>query len=432
MLWRGELKLRTLECWAVVAGLALGAGCAPAGPDALNQGPRVLDPRFGDDGVVSTSLGCDVMAYGSALAVRPNGRFLVSGAGCGGWFVSQYRADGALDPAFGDAGTTFLFSEAKDWFRQAEHLFVRPDGRLLLAGVGGKDDGNAVRLLSPEGAEDLLFSAAADGALVGVVEPGFGLQALAVFPDGQLLIGNGETTVRLGLDGQRDGTWGTGGVATAKLFGGQTFLTNLAVNEAGQIAVVGLVTRTPYGLPFVALLKPDGTTDPAFTPFELPVGPLGFGKVSAVAFQPDGKLVLAGAVKSSDLAHFRPVLWRVNPNGTLDRTFGANGEAEAPTGGGDCAFTRVEVTADGRLVAGGSYEQKVYGSSAWLVSRFMPSGALDDAFALGGSTVFSLGSGYQLFGVQALAVTPEGYLLAGQVNASAADHGQLALVKLIP
>jgi uncharacterized delta-60 repeat protein len=71
----------------------------------------------------------------------------------------------------------------------------------------------------------------------------------------------------------------------------------------------------------------------------------------ALAVQPDGKLVAAGATAGPGLGNF--ALARYNLDGTLDPSFGTGGTVTTSFGGaGDVAFALV-VQADGKLVAAG-------------------------------------------------------------------------------
>jgi uncharacterized delta-60 repeat protein len=73
----------------------------------------------------------------------------------------------------------------------------------------------------------------------------------------------------------------------------------------------------------------------------------------AVAIQTDGKLVVAGA---SQVSHRRFALARYDSNGTLDPSFGADGDGKVRTrfaeGSGDAALA-VAIQANGKIVAAG-------------------------------------------------------------------------------
>ena len=115
----------------------------------------------------------------------------------------------------------------------------------------------------------------------------------------------------------------------------------------------------------------------------------------------------------------------------LDAPFGANGEAEAPTGGGDGAFSAVTVLANAKIVAAGFFKVSSLPSEAWQVARFSPSGELDATFAQAGSTVFNTGVAYSPGGAEALVVTAAGYVVAGR-GFSTNDPASFLLARVLP
>jgi uncharacterized delta-60 repeat protein len=81
-----------------------------------------------------------------------------------------------------------------------------------------------------------------------------------------------------------------------------------------------------------------------------------FGKSAsvgeAVAIQPDGKIVVAGTLGSTTSSDF--LVGRYNSNGRLDATFGGDGKVHTPDGkSGFCVGSAVAVEPDGRIVAVG-------------------------------------------------------------------------------
>jgi uncharacterized delta-60 repeat protein len=93
----------------------------------------------------------------------------------------------------------------------------------------------------------------------------------------------------------------------------------------------------------------------------------GFG-ITALARQPNGKVVAEGGA-----------LARYNPDGSLDRGFGADGIASTPNFG---AYD-LALQPDGKLVAGGASLAKV------ALARYNPDGSLDASFGAGGIAVTS-------------------------------------------
>jgi len=118
----------------LVAGDAkIGAG--PQFAVAALDASGALDAFFGQEGRVTTAIGD--LAEGRAIALHPRGRFVVAGrARSGGkidFAVAQYRADGSLDPTFGERGILhFPIGNKAD---EAWATAIQPDGNVVLAGT---------------------------------------------------------------------------------------------------------------------------------------------------------------------------------------------------------------------------------------------------------------------------------------------------------
>ncbi len=118
----------------------------------------------------------------------------------------------------------------------------------------------------------------------------------------------------------------------------------------------------------------------------------------AVAVQPDGKIV----VLFSNSAYLSIV--RLEPDGTLDDTFGTDGRLDTGLNGGwSCAD--LEVQADGKYLVS-SY---LYPGSASGVTRYNPDGSLDTSFGVGGSTAVDIDAPDETCD---LALQPDGKIVA--------------------
>ena len=70
--------------------------------------------------------------------------------------------------------------------------------------------------------------------------------------------------------------------------------------------------------------------------------------ISAIALQPDGRVVMAGSYWAGG---GRPFVARVDANGTLDRSFGTDGISEPGTGGTEPFYSSLLVMSDGEILA---------------------------------------------------------------------------------
>ena len=112
---------------------------------------------------------------------------------------------------------------------------------------------------------------------------------------------------------------------------------------------------------------------------------------AALALQPDGKLVAAGASKSNSMSSPIFALARYNPNGSLDTGFGSGGEVTTAFGSlGDQPYG-LTLQADGKLVAAGFHRTAGSGND-FALARYNTDGSLDASFN-GGKVTTSFGPG---------------------------------------
>jgi len=137
---------------------------------------------------------------------------------------------------------------------------------------------------------------------------------------------------------------------------------------AGVVSAVLLVLHPAAAAP--------GELDPTFGTAGTVRTPIGKDAlVTALALQPDGKIVAAGTSDSSF------ALARYTPSGLLDPGFGSGGTVSGPRGNGDA----ISLQADGKILFGGGQFIESRGARLYFtLARFHPDGRLDTSFADGG------------------------------------------------
>lgn len=162
--------------------------------------------------------------------------------------------------------------------------------------------------------------------------------------------------------GSAAASFGSGGLATLSTSDARLFGTSVASN--GEIAVVGETGAETTGGAhlLVALLTSSGRLDPSFGHGGVVVGPAISGTPDpnsvgrAVAFQPDGKIVVVGSATDADGQISQAMLAeRFDANGALDKTFGTGGVVTllaSDFGSGQA----VALTSKGQIVIGGAAE----------------------------------------------------------------------------
>lgn len=322
-----------------------------------------------------------------AVVPLPSGMTLIAGhfstiGLSNAWRVARLDRTLAFDP-------TFQVNPGADGLVYC--MAVQPDGRILIGGdFSAYNQVPRWRLarLNPDGSLDETFRNEPAGQLDGPV------WAIAVQSDGRILIGGDFASVdgrsfarlaRLTDSGELDPSFGVEGQA---LVGG---VRALVIQDDDHIYVGSTYGQFP-GLASRSLAVLDAQGQPR-EDFQLVAGPQ--GPVSAIALQPDGRILVGGAFSQYD-TQVAPRVVRVLPNGSLDPSFDVGL-------GPDQVVTSLKLQSDGRLLVGGGFTTFNQQPRQRLV-RLLPDGALDPLF----DPDLSLDSW-----VETIALAPEGKLLVG-------------------
>src|SRR6185312_4994667 len=166
--------------------------------------------------------------------------------------------------------------------------------------------------------------------------------------------------------------------------------------------------------------------DPTFGSGGLVLSDMASG-ASALALQPDGKVVLAGSV--SDASGFQQlVVTRFNADGAPDKSFNGDGAflAQLGSSGNPSYLNAVAVQPDGRVVIGGQASDSG-GNSRFLVGRLTSTGGWDSSFSGDGRIVQQIGKAAGLAEwVSSLAIQPDGKIVA--VGQAADSNNQVELL----
>ncbi len=286
----------------------------------VKAAPGDVDLSF-NAGVITSQFFQDRL---TAIAVQPDGKILIGGlfnivAGVPRNGLARLNADGSVDTGF--VPPPFSQSDLVNPYK----IVVLPDGKILVAGYGFRISNIIYSLirLNSNGSLDAAFNLPLINSNVF---------ALAVQPDGKILIG-------------------------------------------GDFTMIGLIERR-----IVARLNSDGTLDTSFSIGMLSMGTT--GQVNAFALQPDGKIIVGGNISLTiGTTEFRNAV-RLNSNGSPDPTFFVAGDSL------DYVYTILRQS-DGKILLGGSSSGNTGSRNA--LTRVNLDGSVDSTF---NSTV-ALGSQLQ-------------------------------------
>ncbi len=321
-----------------------------------------------------------------ALAVQPDGKIIVVGyrnVGSVEEAATVWRLDaeggssapnGDLDHTFGSEGAVAL-KPAVD--NAANAVAVQPDGKIVVAGEYYSGTGFqqvAVWRLGSDGSLDTTFN----GSGLAVISDGHEdlAQAVALAPEGKVVVGGTSTfsgappdavAWRLDANGTTDTSFDTDGQADIDT-GGEDYVRAVAVQGDGKVVLGGDTNES--GKPLKAMvwrMKPNGgalgNTNGALDPTFAHEGTavltgIGNAEVSALALQPDGKILAAGSTRG-ETGPWLAALWRLLPeggapsaNGALDPTFGSGGITTVAHGE-DSFVDSIALSPDRRIVASG-------------------------------------------------------------------------------
>lgn len=285
-----------------------------------------LDTGFGTAGRASASFGGDG-EVATAVVAAPGGKILVSGwtdTGTTGLelAIARFDATGVLDPTFGTGGMTTTALPSGTAF--SDSLVRLPSGRIIVGGGSSLVDGVLVAY-DDDGNLDAGFGT---GGIVEVT--GVSIGGLVVSGDDIVVVGTMSSFFGEGVVVARYGFDGTAGPIT-HLFDAASTARAVAADSRGRIVIAGSANECQDTL--VARVLADGTLDRDFgtggvvtldiaPPAAFLCGEIG----TAVALQPDGKIIVATQRQTPDAppSPLTVVDWyltRLDHDGTHDRTF---------------------------------------------------------------------------------------------------------------
>jgi uncharacterized delta-60 repeat protein len=312
----------------------------------------------GGDGFVTSSIssGADAPA---GIALQADGRILVAGratsaTGNFDLMLARYTADGVLDSSFGGGDGIVVPGFNPGAADEALSVKTQTDGKIVVSGystLAPQEQVVLVARFNVDGSLDTSFDG--DGIVTTDLGPGIGGfstvianipfeagQSLAIQPDGRIVVvGFGPTApgrteialLRYNADGSLDTTFGTGGVVTTAVSATPVDRgVQVALQDDGRI-VVGAAVVTPEGGPDFGVLRYDssGALDTTFGGGDgvvtIAIAPsTGFDFLNGLTIQADGRIVVVGSASLGVAGSDAPVV-RLNPDGSLDTSFGGIG-----------------------------------------------------------------------------------------------------------
>jgi uncharacterized delta-60 repeat protein len=301
--------------------------------------------------------------------------------------LAPAKTSGSLDPTFNPLQGYVMSTDAEDFKDRGIEVAVQPDGKIVTLGYANNshNDDLVLSRFTAEGKTDAAFGSGCfvryDG---GDNDKGLGLTLQA---DGKILatgftthLGNRDLLLlRYESNGSLDRSFGNNGVVTFDSPGSSTDIGFAVTCEAdGGIMVAGEVSNKTHQDVLVLHYTPAGILDIRFGKEGVfTYGKTGLDRGFDATIQKDEKIVVTGSTVTNRTDD--ALLLRINPDGTLDQTFGRDGTVTYSSEGDRSDYGNyVALQADGKIVVSGA--TTIDGAYELLVLRYNPDGSPDVTF----------------------------------------------------
>ncbi len=402
----------TAECLDILGAEIDGILGTLSGQPAEDPPSTGLDPGFGDAGKVTNA----ALQEAEAVALQPDGKILIAGSANGDFALARHNADGTLDTSFGSGGSVTTNLGSID---EGFDVALQPDGKIVMVGRSGGPTGfdfGVVRY-DADGSLDTAFGTG------GVVRTDFAggadyAHGVVIQADGKIVVAghaglandNDFALARYNGDGTLDASFGSGGKVTTNVAGVTDLGNAVTLQPDGKIVVVGAVDPSHtfdyhFGLARYAV---DGSLDTSFGQGGTIVGDL--GSAAGVVVQPDGKIIAAGnGLNSGPLVTFDFVLARYDADGSRDATFGDDGRVTTDLSADQDFGEGVALQSDGKIVVVGQRTTSTVYDLA--IARYDTDGSLDTSFGTDGSLSTDFNGSGDLG--KDVAIQPDGKIVVG-------------------
>ncbi len=420
---QGEVGIEFISSLALKTGAEVAASIDRTGPSELG-GNLVLESMCGkieaavmqfsglnsllsantapsyivSDGQVTTNFG-SLREQGKDVELQLDGKILTAGwsyntnTGAITSVMARYNPDGSLDASFGADGRVSTSGA------YGETIGIQADGKIVLSGnaTGG---GVALFRYNSDGSPDLSFDT--DGKLV---TQGISGSAIAIQSDGSIWVASNSTSsnnnfalLRFNESGNLDLSLKNKGIALSQFSNATSYSSSIALQADGKILVAGTVTNTVSGNSSFGLVRfnVDGSLDRSFgTEGQVTTSLSVYSSwPSSVAVQTDGKILVAGTASNLPNGYGDGeviALVRYNADGSLDTSFDGDGKVTTSINQYGSGASDVIVQNDGKIVVAG-WGYNGVNANAFSIVRYNSNGSLDSEFDADGKAITSIGT----------------------------------------
>ena len=329
-----------------------------------------VDQTFANNGIFTYSLNAEANIFD--LVIRPNGKILMVGSTTDynvyNFLLLQLNEDGIPDNSFGTNGVVVQKISALENFYE-DHAYavaLQSDGKFVVAGKSHDNDyrfSPVVVRFTENGQLDSSFGTSGV-ARINVSESENDFDGVLVQPDGKIVasghIANtflsfAMLVVRFMPDGTLDQSFDSDGILNWAYSGVDDEGFDITMTEDNNYLVSGFTTTVTYNYSMLLIkLNQQGGFVTDFGTNGVVIADQGSYDVGAkVLVQADNKILVGGGSGDSPPNDADFAVWRYNPNGTPDNTFGTNGLAKVQFSGNFDEALSIALQPDGKIIAVG-------------------------------------------------------------------------------
>jgi uncharacterized delta-60 repeat protein len=295
-----------------------------------------------------------------------------------------------FDVSFGTDGiVTTDFNNTND---QNTCLYIQSTGKIILAGsrTTYNDTDFAMVRYNTDGTVDNLFGSNGDGRVITNInnKANFAYSMIILDNDDIILCGKTGTDITLvkyNSNGIIDTTFGSSGKVITTISTTDIYSNSIAVQN-NKIILAGYIFTNSYSriLFFIMRYTLNGIIDTTFGGGNGYVthsfGGSNKNRGFNLFIQKDYKIIICGSTIVNSLNNL--ALLRLNPDGSLDASFGINGSVITDISTQE-TFYSVVVQSDDKIIATGNSINTNYNNDFCLV-RYLPNGSIDTSFGNNG------------------------------------------------
>ena len=348
-----------------------------------------LDVSFGNGGI-ATDISFVPHDPITSLAIQADGKIIASG-GPAQPSIARYNTNGTPDSSFaGDGSIDNIYIS----YGSSSGTVLQQDGKIILAGIYDQDLTQLIRFM-PDGSLDSTFGINAS-VIIDLSEQNHqnNFISMAIQPDGKLMVYGYAYSVshivaRFNLDGSLDSSFAGDGIAGfASMNEASAKDGDMAIQQDGRILLCGSSMDDNENFSVIRL-NPNGTVDSTFgnagvVKTDMTSGTYDYDIARSVLVQTDGKILAVGTGKSFSSKENYAIA-RLHPDGNLDSSFGIDGKLVFQIEEEPSHASDAALEADGKILIAGWFGDDY----EWRIGlvRLNTNGGVDSTFGTNGIVI---------------------------------------------